>query len=246
MDKRKMKKLLILNLPYFLVGLFATNLGEAWRLAEGADSSAKILSFFNALPIALNNPLPSFHPLDLLIGILCGAGLRLAVYLKGKNAKKYRHNVEYGSARWGTAKDIEPFIAPKFEDNVILTKTERLMMSNRPKNPANPYVWGGSSPSTSFDCSGFVSWVINNCGNGWSVGRQTANGLKNLCDIIPPSEAKPGDLIFFQGTYNTSGASHVGIYVGNGMMIHCGDPISYASIETNYWQQHFYCFGRIP
>ena len=137
MDKRKMKKLLILNLPYFLVGLFATNLGEAWRLAEGADSSAKILSFFHALPIALNNPFPSFHPLDLLIGILCGAGLRLAVYLKGKNAKKYRHNVEYGSARWGTAKDIEPFIAPKFEDNVILTKTERLTMSNRPKNPAN-------------------------------------------------------------------------------------------------------------
>ena len=137
MDKRKMKKLLILNLPYFLVGLFATNLGEAWRLAEGADSSAKILSFFNALPIALNNPFPSFHPLDLLIGIFCGAGLRLAVYLKGKNAKKYRHNVEYGSARWGTAKDIEPFIAPKFEDNVILTKTERLMMSNRPKNPSN-------------------------------------------------------------------------------------------------------------
>ena len=137
MDKRKIKKLLILNLPYFLVGLFATNLGEAWRLAEGADSSAKILSLFNALPIALSNPLPSFHPLDLLIGILCGAGLRLAVYLKGKNAKKYRHNVEYGSARWGTAKDIEPFIAPKFEDNVILTKTERLMMSNRPKNPAN-------------------------------------------------------------------------------------------------------------
>ena len=137
MDKRKMKKLLILNLPYLLVGLFATNLGEAWRLAEGADSSAKILSFFHALPIALNKPLPSFHPLDLLIGILCGAGLRLAVYLKGKNAKKYRHNVEYGSARWGTAKDIEPFIAPKFEDNVILTKTERLMMSNRPKNPAN-------------------------------------------------------------------------------------------------------------
>ena len=137
MDKRKMKKLLILNLPYFLVGLFATNLGEAWRLAEGADSSAKILSFFHALPIALNNPFPSFHPLDLLIGILCGAGLRLAVYLKGKNAKKYRHNVEYGSARWGTAKDIEPFIAPKFEDNVILTRTERLMMGNRPKNPAN-------------------------------------------------------------------------------------------------------------
>lgn len=109
-----------------------------------------------------------------------------------------------------------------------------------------PYVWGGSSPSTSFDCSGFVSWVINHCGNGWNVGRQTANGLKNLCDIIPPSEAKPGDLIFFQGTYATTGASHVGIYVGNGMMIHCGNPISYASVESNYWQEHFYCYGRIP
>ena len=108
-----------------------------------------------------------------------------------------------------------------------------------------PYVWGGSSPSTSFDCSGFVSWVINNCGNGWNVGRLTANGLMGVCDIIPKSEAKPGDLIFFQGTYDTSGASHVGIYVGNGMMIHCGNPISYASIETSYWQQHFYCFGRI-
>ena len=110
----------------------------------------------------------------------------------------------------------------------------------------DPYVCGGSSPTTSVDCAGHVSWVINNCGNGWSVGRQTADGLKNLCDIIPPSEAKPGDLIFFQGTYNTSGASHVGIYVGDGMMIHCGDPISYASIETSYWQQHFYCYGRIP
>ena len=108
-----------------------------------------------------------------------------------------------------------------------------------------PYVWGGSSPSTSFDCSGFVSYVINHCGNGWSVGRLTANGLMGVCDIIPRSSAKPGDLIFFQGTYDTSGASHVGIYVGDGMMIHCGNPISYASIETSYWQSHFYCFGRI-
>ena len=137
MDKEKLKKLLILNVPYILMGLFATNLGEAWRLAEGADASAKLLSFFNTLPTALNNPLPSFYPLDLFIGIACGAGLRLAVYLKGKNAKKYRHNEEYGSARWGTAKDIEPFMVPDFEDNIILTKTERLMMSNRPKNPAN-------------------------------------------------------------------------------------------------------------
>lgn len=121
----------------------------------------------------------------------------------------------------------------------------RRMITEAEKYLGMPYVWGGSSPSTSFDCSGFVSWVINHCGNGWSVGRQTANGLKGLCSIIPPSEAKPGDLIFFQGTYSTSGASHVGIYVGGGMMIHCGNPISYASIESSYWQEHFLCFGRI-
>ena len=137
MDKTKIKKLLILNIPYIILGLFATNLGEAWRLAEGADMSAKLLGFFDTFMVALSNPLPSFHPLDLVVGIVCGAGLRLAVYLKGKNAKKYRHNEEYGSARWGTAKDIEPFMDQKFEDNIILTKTERLMMSNRPKNPAN-------------------------------------------------------------------------------------------------------------
>ena len=121
----------------------------------------------------------------------------------------------------------------------------RKMITEAEKYLGYPYVWGGSSPSTSFDCSGFVSWVINHCGNGWNVGRQTANGLMGKCDIIPKSEAKPGDLIFFQKTYNTSGASHVGIYVGNGMMIHCGNPISYASIETSYWQQHYYCMGRI-
>lgn len=121
----------------------------------------------------------------------------------------------------------------------------RKMITEAEKYLGYPYVWGGSSPSTSFDCSGFVSWVINHCGNGWNVGRQTANGLMGKCDIIPKSEANPGDLIFFQKTYNTSGASHVGIYVGNGMMIHCGNPISYASIETNYWRQHYYCMGRI-
>lgn len=109
-----------------------------------------------------------------------------------------------------------------------------------------PYVWGGSNPSTSFDCSGFISWVLNHSGNGWNVGRQTANGLKNICNIIPTSEAKPGDLIFFKGTYSTTGASHVGIYVGNGMMLHCGNPIQYTSVETDYWKKHFYCFGRLP
>ncbi|MFQ7351674.1 MAG: CD1108 family mobile element protein [Blautia massiliensis (ex Durand et al. 2017)] len=108
-----------------------------------------------------------------------------------------------------------------------------------------PYVWGGASPSTSFDCSGFVSWVINNCGNGWNVGRQTADGLRSCCAYVSPSEAKPGDLIFFQGTYNTPGASHVGIYVGDNMMIHCGNPIQYANISSAYWQEHFMAFGRI-
>lgn len=109
-----------------------------------------------------------------------------------------------------------------------------------------PYIWGGASPSTSFDCSGFVSWVINNCGNGWNVGRQTADGLRSCCAYVPPEQAKPGDLIFFQGTYDTPGASHVGIYVGNQVMIHCGDPIQYANISTPYWQQHFMAFGRLP
>ena len=133
----KTKKLLILNLPYFIAGLVCTNLGEAWRIAEGADTSEKLLGFLSALGAAFFNPMPSLHPMDLLIGVCCGAGLRLAVYLKGKNAKKYRHGMEYGSARWGTQKDIEPFEDPVFANNVILTRTERLMMGNRPKNPAN-------------------------------------------------------------------------------------------------------------
>ncbi len=133
----KTKKLLLLNLPYFIAGLICTNLGEAWRIAEGADMSEKLLGFLSALGAAFSNPMPSLHPMDLLIGVCCGAGLRLTVYLKGKNAKKYRHGMEYGSARWGTQKDIEPFEDPVFTNNVILTRTERLMMGNRPKNPAN-------------------------------------------------------------------------------------------------------------
>ena len=133
----KTKKQLLLNLPYFIAGLVCTNLGEAWRIAEGADMSEKLLGFLSALGAAFSNPMPSLHPMDLLIGVCCGAGLRLAVYLKGKNVKKYRHGMEYGSARWGTQKDIEPFEDPVFANNVILTRTERLMMGNRPKNPAN-------------------------------------------------------------------------------------------------------------
>ena len=135
--KKNFSKLLALYLPYILLGLAATNFGEAWRLAEGKKLGDKIMSMMGTVPVAFANPLPSLHPLDLLVGLCSGAGLRLAVYLRGKNAKKYRHGMEYGSARWGTAKDIEPFMAPKFADNIILTKTERLMMSNRPPDPKN-------------------------------------------------------------------------------------------------------------
>ena len=137
MSKKKLSKLLALYLPYLLLGLVATNFGEAWRLAEGKELGDKIMEMMGTVPLAFANPLPSLHPLDILVGLCCGAGLRLAVYLRGKNAKKYRHGMEYGSARWGNAKDIEPFMAPKFSDNIILTKTERLMMSNRPPDPKN-------------------------------------------------------------------------------------------------------------
>ena len=137
MTTKKLTKLLALYLPYILLGLAATNFGEAWRLAEGKELGDKIMSMMGTVPLAFANPLPSLHLLDLLVGLCCGAGLRLAVYLRGKNAKKYRHGMEYGSARWGTTKDIEPFMAPKFADNIILTKTERLMMSNRPPDPKN-------------------------------------------------------------------------------------------------------------
>ena len=156
MTTKKLTKLLALYLPYILLGLVATNFGEAWRLAEGKELGDKIMSMMGTVPLAFANPLPSLHPLDLLVGLCCGAGLRLAVYLRGKNAKKYRHGMEYGSARWGTAKDIEPFIAPKFADNIILIKTERLMMSNRPPNPKNArnknvlVVGGSGSDKTRF------------------------------------------------------------------------------------------------
>ena len=143
------KRLVLLNLPYVLMGLYATNLGLAWRLAVGADFSEKMMSLMSVLPDALGRIVPSFHPLDLIVGLCCGAGLRLAVYLKSKNAKKYRHGSEYGSARWGNVKDIEPYVAPRFEDNIILTQTERLTMSSRPKDPKtarnkNVLIVGGS------------------------------------------------------------------------------------------------------
>ena len=137
MTTKKLTKLLALYLPYILLGMVATNFGEAWRLAEGKELGERIMSMMGTIPVAFANPLPSLHPLDLLVGLCCGAGLRLTVYLRGKNAKKYRHGMEYGSARWGTPKDIEPFMAPKFADNIILTKTERLMLSNRPPDPKN-------------------------------------------------------------------------------------------------------------
>ena len=137
MTKREIKRLLILSIPYVVFGLVSTNLGEAWRMAKVSVSNSPILGLMGALPAAFGNLTPSFQPFDLCVGVICGVGLRFAVYLKGKNAKKYRHNQEYGSARWGNAQDIAPFMAPKFEDNIILTQTERLMMSNRPANPKN-------------------------------------------------------------------------------------------------------------
>ena len=149
MSKKKLSKLLALYLPYVVIGLLATNLGEAWRLAVGKELGDKIVSLMDTLPAAFSNPLPSLHPIDLFIGLCCGAGMRLAVYLKGKNAKKYRKGEEYGSARWGTAKDIAPYIDPKFENNILLTQTERLTMTGRPKDPKtarnkNVLVIGGS------------------------------------------------------------------------------------------------------
>ena len=152
------KKLLLLNMPYILMGLFATNFGEGWRMAVGADASAKMLSFFSTLPVALASWWPSLHPLDLLVGLCCGAGLRLAVYLKSKNAKKYRHGMEYGSARWGTPADIAPYMDKDFFNNIPMTQTERITMSSRPKQPKyarnkNILVIGGSgSGKTRFFC----------------------------------------------------------------------------------------------
>ena len=140
-------------------------------------------------------------------------------------------SVEYGDYKI----PVEILSDPKFSN----------MIHEAEKYLGYPYVWGGSNPDTSFDCSGFVCYVINNCGNGWDIGRKTADGLKNCCEMIPREEAKPGDLIFFRGTYDTDGASHVGIYVGNGMMLHCGNPVQYASSEASYWKQHYYSMGRI-
>ena len=160
MTTKKLTKLLALYLPYILLGLVATNFGEAWRLAEGKELGDKIMSMVGTLPLAFANPLPSLHPLDLLIGFFCGAGLRLAVYLRSKNAKKYRHGMEYGSARWGTPKDIEPFQAPKFADNIILTKTERLMMSNRP--PDSNFKEEGTGPTRKPRSTKPMRWIWKN------------------------------------------------------------------------------------
>jgi cell wall-associated NlpC family hydrolase len=160
-----------------------------------------------------------------------------AVYMetKGNKPELFADNPSVNQGEY-TDYDIPPEALTDAKFAAMIAEAEKYL--------GYPYVWGGSSPSTSFDCSGYVSWVLNH--SGWNFGRLTGSGLKDKCAIIPKSEAKPGDLIFFQGTYNTSGASHVGIYVGGGMMIHCGNPISYTSIETDYWQNHFYCYGRLP
>ena len=431
------KKYVIPNIHYLFVLWACLKLGTAYRLAAGADFPHKLMGLGQTVGPAFADLAPGLDPFDWLVGIVGAVGFRLLIYFKSKNAKKFRRDEEFGSARWGGPKDIAPFVDPVFENNVILTGTEFLTMNTRPKNPANarnlnacvigssgsgktrfwltpqllqasakkkggcsfvvvdpkggvlsqvgaflqrrgyrikvfnsidfsqsmhynplsyirneadilkfvdtliantkgegkegdpfwtkaetllycaliayiifeapaedrnmntlvdmisgmevkednenfmnavdymfkglekrkpdcfavkqykkyklasgeaekylgyPYVWGGSSPATSFDCSGFVSWVINH--SGWDVGRLGAQGLYNIC--TPTSAPRPGDLVFFEGTYDTSGVSHCGIYVGDGMMIHCGDPISYANLNTSYWQSHFYAYGRLP
>ena len=199
MSKKKLSKLLALYLPYMVIGLVATNLGEAWRLAVGKELGDKIVSLMDTLPAVFSNPLPSLHPFDLFIGLCCGAGMRLAVYLKGKNAKKYRHGMEYGSARWGGPKDIEPFMAPKFEDNIILTKTERLMISNRPPDPKNArnknvlVVGGSGSGKTRF-------WLKPNllqCHSSYVVtdpnGESAINLLLASVTLWPPKPTVPAE-----------------------------------------------------
>ena len=178
MTTKKLTKLLALYLPYILLGLVATNFGEAWRLSEGKELGDKIMSMMGTISVAFANPLPSLHPLDLLVGLCCGAGLRLAVYLRGKNAKKYRHGMEYGSARWGTAKDIEPFMAPKFADNIILTKTERLMMSNRPPDPKTPgtkMCWWWAAPAAARPGFGSSPTFYNVIVPMWSLTRKVVS-----------------------------------------------------------------------
>ena len=172
-------------------------------------------------------------------------------HMTGEQAALYdAYNMTYGNRSYLFDVDGLPADNPGGSDYEI--PAEALddaqfarMIQEAEKYLGMAYVWGGASPETGFDCSGFVSWVINNCGNGWNVGRQTAEGLRRSCTAVSASEAKPGDLIFFQGTYNTPGASHVGIYVGNGMMIHCGNPIKYSNINTPYWQGHFLSYGRV-
>lgn len=317
----KLKKVLLPNFPYLLFAWLFDKLCQAVRLSPGADASEKLLRIAQGFTEAFASLWLSLHPLDLLLGVAGAALVRLAVYLKAKNAKKYRCGVEYGSARWGRPEDIAPYIDPVPDWNIPLTRTESLTMTSRPKDPKTarnknilviggsgsgktrfsmyavymstlgnrpdlfpssgyvpkyvtkppakyeipaeylsderfatliteaekylgfPYVWGGSSPSTSFDCSGFVSYVLTSSGL-CNTGRLGAQGLYNIS--TPVSEPRPGDLVFFVGTYDTPGVSHVGFYVGDGMLLHCGDPIQYTSLNTNYWQSHLYAYGRPP
>lgn len=166
--------------------------------------------------------------------------LYYSAYLSTKGNRSYLFGTDTPSgnvASGGMSYDVPP---EALEDEAFAR-----MLAEGEKYLGRAYVWGGSNPTTGFDCSGFICWVINHSGNGWNVGRTTAEGLRSACTYVSPSEAKPGDLIFLQGTYNTAGASHVGLYVGNGVMLHCGNPIQYSSINSAYWQQHFMSFGRI-
>ena len=242
MPTDKIRKYILPNIPYLFIGWAFLKLGTAYRLAAGANAGEKLLGLMQTIGVAFADFSPGLDPFDWLVGIVGAVAFRLLIYFKSKNAKKFRRDEEYGSARWGTEKDIKPFVDPKFENNIILTRTEKLtILAEAEKYIGYPYVWGGYKPSTSFDCSGFVSYVYNQC--GWDFGRLGAQGLYNISTRV--SLPRPGDLVFFTGTYDTPGVSHVGIYVGDGWMLHCGDPIGYANLNTSYWQSHFYAYGRL-
>ena len=219
------KRLVLLNLPYVFAFYFVDKLASVFRLAPGAEFVDKLTGGFANIGTAFANPLPSFNPIDLFIGVAAGA---LLLFPGSQYVDKYITNPPDDYT-------VNPAYLSDEKFATLLTEAEKYL--------GYPYVWGGSNPSTSFDCSGFVSYVLTNSGLV-NTGRLGAQGLYNVCTPVSNSDAQPGDLVFFVGTYDTPGVSHVGIYVGDGVMLHCGDPIQYSSINTSYWQSHFYAFGR--
>lgn len=231
----------LIKTKYLTFGIEADSLKSAKLRLERIETD--VLNNFKRLGVQAD-PMNGKQRLELLHGIFHMDQDHLSLYASYMSTLGNRPDLFAGSSY------VDRYYGDQYRYEIPADALEdeqfAAMIQEAEKYLGYPYVWGGSSPSTSFDCSGFVSWVINHCGVGWNVGRLGAEGLRNICSYVSPANAKPGDLIFFEKTYDTSGASHVGIYVGNNMMIHCGDPIQYTSIDTNYWQQHFLQFGRLP